>query len=246
MVNCIRISFSYYSYNDLIVGLERLMDCIVKYNSINIKIMGSNGKLGSLIKKEILNIKDFNYMGDIKRTYSNADFDGLIPYNTVLIDVSSNEGTHDLLVFLMAHKLYYPVIVGTTGISQNTIEVMKVYSGLAPIAHITNFSEGIPLIRQFAKLFDSLTSEWKFAMTDIHHVHKKYDPSEISKTIKNEIVRETPIESIRTGEVIGEHVLELTNGSEVIKIIHSIEIIQKRIKLRILTLGIVIICCVYI
>jgi DNA-binding transcriptional MocR family regulator/dihydrodipicolinate reductase len=222
MGNCIRLSFSYYSSSDLIVGLERLMDCIVKYNSINIKIMGANGKLGSLIKKEIFNIKDFNYMGDIKRAYSKADFDGLIPYNTVLIDVSSNEGTHDLLVFLMAHKLYYPVIVGTTGISQNTINVMKVYSEFAPIAHITNFSEGIPLIRQFAKLSNNLTSEWKFLMTDIHHVHKKDAPSGTAKTIKSEIVRDIPIESIRTGEVIGEHVLELTNGSEVIKIIHSV------------------------
>ncbi len=222
MKNCIRLSFSYYSSIDLIVGLERLMDCVKKYNSINVKIMGASGKLGSLIKNEVFNINDFNYMGDIKRTYTKKDFDGLIPYNTVIIDVSSNEGTNNLLTFLMEHKLYFPIIIGTTGLTKNTFEIMNNYSVFAPIAHITNFSEGIPLIRQFAKLSNSLTSEWKFTMTDIHHIHKKDAPSGTAKTIKSEITRDMPIESIRTGEVIGDHVLELTNGSEIIKIIHSV------------------------
>ncbi len=220
--DCIRLSFSYYSPNDLILGLERLMDCVVKYNSINVKINGASGKLGNLIKKEIFNHKDFNYMGDIKRTFGSTDFDGLIPYNTVLIDVTSNEGTSNLITFLLETKQYFPLIVGTTGLKEEVFKLIQTYSNYAPIAHITNFSEGIPLVRQFAKLSNGLTSQWKFNMTDIHHVHKKDAPSGTAKTIKGEICREVPIESIRTGEVIGEHILELTNGSEVIKIIHSV------------------------
>ena len=222
LTNCIRLSFSYYSSDNLILGLERLMDCVAKYNSINIKIIGASGKLGTIIKKEIFNIKDFNYSGDIKRSITKADFDGLIPYNTVIIDVSSIEGTYNLLSFLIAEKLYYPLIIGTTGLKENTVNLMKIYSEFAPVAHISNFSEGIPLIRQFAKLSNGLTSEWKFKMTDTHHIHKKDAPSGTAKTIQNEIIRKVPIESIRIGEVIGEHVLELTNGSETIKIIHNV------------------------
>lgn len=220
--DCIRLSFSYYNSTDLITGLERLMDCIVKYNSINIKINGATGKLGTLIKKQVLGIKDFNYLGDIKRTITKSDFDGLIPFNTVLIDVSSNEGTKNLLNFLLVEKLYYPLIVGTTGLDDYVNNLMRTYAGFAPVVHLTNFSEGVPLIREFAKLSNGLSPEWKFKMVDIHHVHKKDAPSGTAKTIKSEIIRDIPIESIRTGEVIGEHVLELTNGSETIKIIHSV------------------------
>jgi hypothetical protein len=59
-------------------------------------------------------------------------------------------------------------------------------------------------------------------MVDIHHVHKKDAPSGTAKTIKSEISRKVPIESLRVGEVIGDHILELSNGSEIIKITHSV------------------------
>jgi 2-aminoadipate transaminase len=220
--NCIRLSFSYYDPDDLILGLERIMDSVIKYNSINVLINGASGKLGSLIKKEILNNKDFNYVGDISRKLTNETFDGLISYNSVIIDVSSNEATYNLLTFLINQKLYLPLIIGTTGLSEGTNILLNIYSKTTQVAHITNFSEGIPLFRKFAKLVNELNSEWKFKMTDIHHINKKDSPSGTAKTIKNEIIREVPINSIRTGEVIGEHTLELTNGSEILKLTHSV------------------------
>ncbi len=221
--NSIRLSFSYYNSNDLIIGLERLMDSVVKYNRINVQINGATGRLGSLIKKEILQNNKFNYVGDIKRTFSKAEFDGLSSYNSVIIDVSSNDGIFNLLTFLLNEKLYLSIIVGTTGLSSQTTTLINTYSKYAPIASISNFSEGIPLFRQFAKLANSLGPEWKFSMVDIHHVNKKDAPSGTASTIKNEIIRNVPIESVRTGEVIGTHTLSLTNGSELITITHNVE-----------------------
>jgi DNA-binding transcriptional MocR family regulator/dihydrodipicolinate reductase len=220
--NCIRLSFSYYDTDDLILGLERIMDSIIKYNNINVLINGASGKLGNLIKKEVLNNKDFNYVGDIKRNIITENFNGLVSYNSVIIDVSSNDGLYNLLTFLINQKINLPLIIGTTGLSEGTNILLEIYSKINPVAHITNFSEGIPLFRKFAKLVNELNMEWKFEMTDIHHVHKKDAPSGTAKTIKNEIVREVPINSIRTGEVIGEHTLELTNGSEVLKLTHCV------------------------
>ncbi len=220
---CIRLSFSYYNSDDLIVGLERLMDSVIKYNHVNVTINGATGRLGSLIKKEIFNNNKFNYIGDIKRTLNKQDFDGLSGYNSVIIDVSSNTGTQNLVKYLMNEKIYVPLIIGTTGLSVETMELIQNYSTNIPVAHITNFSEGIPLFRQFAKLTNYLGSEWKFSMTDVHHINKKDAPSGTAITIKNEIIRNVPIESLRTGEVIGTHTLNLTNGSELITITHNVE-----------------------
>ncbi len=220
--NCIRLSFSYYNPDDLIIGLERLMDSVIKYNSVNVMLYGSSGKLGVLIKKEIMSNKDFNYVGDVKRDLNKNDFGSLSPFNSVIIDVTSNEGTNNLLSFLLREKIFLPLIIGTTGLSDQTNKLMETYSKVCQVAHITNFSEGIPLVRKFAKLANQLNLDWKFEMTDIHHVHKKDSPSGTAKTIKSEILRQVPINSIRTGEVIGEHCLELSNGSEIIKITHSV------------------------
>jgi DNA-binding transcriptional MocR family regulator/dihydrodipicolinate reductase len=220
--NSVRLSFSYYKPNELVAGLERIMDCVLKFNLINVKLLGSSGKLGSLIKKEILSNKDINYLGDIKRDFTISDIQELDPYNSVIVDVSSDMGTHSLLSTLIKAKNYVPVITGTTGLSADTNKLINLYANYAPIAHITNFSEGIPLFRNFAKLSNILTPEWQFSMTDIHHVHKKDAPSGTAKTIKSEINRDVQIESIRTGEIIGEHTLKISNGSETITITHSV------------------------
>jgi DNA-binding transcriptional MocR family regulator/dihydrodipicolinate reductase len=220
--NCIRLSFSYYNSDDILTGLDRLMDSIANYNKISVRVHGASGKLGSLIKKEILSNNDFNYLGDIKREFNTDDFLIMSPFNSVIIDVSSNDGTFNLITSLVKTKNYIPVIIGTTGLADKTIGLIKTYASNAPVALVSNFSEGIPLIRQMAKLSNDLTPAWNFSMKEIHHVNKKDAPSGTAKIIMNEILRNVPVESIREGDVIGEHTLELTNGTETIKITHSV------------------------
>lgn len=220
--NCIRLSFSYYNSNDILTGLDRLMDSIANYNKICVRVHGASGRLGSLIKKELLNCNDFNYLGDIKRIFDSNDFIVMSPFNSLIIDVSSNDGTFNLVTYLIKTKNYIPLIIGTTGLVDKTISLIKTYGSYAPVALISNFSEGIPLIRQMAKLSNELTPIWNFSMKEVHHVNKKDAPSGTAKTIMNEIIRKVPVESIREGDVIGEHILELTNGTETIKITHSV------------------------
>ena len=217
-----RLSFSYYNSSDLIVGLERLMDCVYKYNCINVMLSGSTGKLGTLIKKEIFSSSDFNYVGDITRTIDKQTFSELDPFNSVIIDVSSKDGTYNLIKCLLENKIYIPLIIGTTGLDNNTNELVNQYSKFTKVAHITNFSRGIPLVREFAKITNGLDTDWKFNLTDIHHVHKVDAPSGTAKTIMGEIARKVNVESVRVGEVIGEHTLELSNGFETVTITHKV------------------------
>ena len=51
--DCIRLSFSYYNLNELLIGLNRLEEAYTIYQKFKVSLYGSNGKLGSLIKKEI-------------------------------------------------------------------------------------------------------------------------------------------------------------------------------------------------
>lgn len=217
-----RLSFSYYDSTELIVGLERLMDCVHKYNCINIMINGSTGNIGKLIKKEILQNSDMNYVGDIKRNSNASTFDELVPFNSVIIDVSSDEGTLNLLSCLLKNKIYIPLIIGTTELCSDTLDLIKEYSTHTKVVHITNFSKGIPLIREFAKISNSLDIDWNFNLTDIDCINKKDFPSQTAKSIMNEIYRKVNVEFSRISDEIGEHTLELSNGFETLTITHTI------------------------
>src|SRR5207247_5985031 len=81
-------------------------------------------------------------------------------------------------------------------------------AGKLPIVFSPNFSVGVnalfALTRQVAEIFGS---EFAPKITETHHKMKKDAPSGTAKTLR-EILKETqevPIESIREGDVVGEH-----------------------------------------
>ena len=122
---------------------------------------------------------DEPYVGDIKRNSNASTFDELVPFNSVIIDVSSDEGTLNLLSCLLKNKIYIPLIIGTTELCSDTLDLIKEYSTHTKVVHITNFSKGIPLIREFAKISNSLDIDWNFNLTDIDCINKKDFPGEV-------------------------------------------------------------------
>ncbi len=221
----IRLSFSYYDSTNIIIGLEKLMDCLHKYNRINVMILGSNGQFGSKIKHEIFSHPDINFIGEIGKNLSQAKFNELDPFNSVILDVSSNTGTYNLIKHLLDIKLYVSIIIGTTGLDSFTIELVNQYAQFAPVAHINNFSQGIPLVNQIAKITNCLNNEWKFNLTDIHCANTFDEPntySSTTKTIIEQIKRKVNINSVQIDKSISTQTLELTNGFETVTITHKV------------------------
>jgi 2-aminoadipate transaminase len=211
----IRLSFSYYNSDDLIIGIERLVDAYLLYRKIKVSICGSTGKLGSLIVNELEKNTRFYMMEPIKREiFINPDSD-------VIIDVSSKEGTHNLIKYLITNKINKPIIIGTTGLSEETSELIRSYSISNAVALISNFSEGIPKIKKILEQLNKLSNEWNFSMVEKHHVHKKDSPSGTAKTLTSLIERECNINAIREGSIIGFHEIKLESPEEEIIISHS-------------------------
>jgi len=120
-MNCILINIAYYDKMTLITGLERIIDSITKYNSINVKTYGDN----IFISNEI------NYIGKI--TKFNYAFDGMMPLNSVIIYNIENT---ELVEYMLVNKLYLPLLI-TTEIKSNYI---LEYSKHAPVSYITDIS----------------------------------------------------------------------------------------------------------
>jgi len=200
----VRLSFSYYKPDELKIGAERLIDYY--YNNLVVGIQGSRGKFGKLILDELKYIYDIEI---IERETENFK-------SNIIIDVSSPEGTLQLIQKLDNNKV--PLIIGTTGF--NDISSIKTYSYSCPVALISNFTEGIPIIIDILKKYKISNS--KYNIIESHHINKKDSPSGTSLTLKNSILSDENIliESIREGNIIGEHVIRMENNLEMIEIKH--------------------------
>jgi 2-aminoadipate transaminase len=199
----VRLSFSYYTPEELILGAERLGICY--NNNIIVGIQGSRGKFGSLILKEL---QQFYEIEIIEKDTENFN-------SQIIIDVSSPEGTINLINKLKDKNI--PLIIGTTGIKDNT--KIKSYSNNAPVAYISNFTEGIPIIIDILQKYRMQDS--KYSITETHHTQKKDSPSGTAITLKNNINSSCIIKSIREGNVVGEHIVTIENDLESIEIKHT-------------------------
>ena len=84
------------------------------------------------------------------------------------------------------------------------------YSLNAPAAHITNFSDGVPTVIELTEILNKLPDSWKCQMIETHHVNKKDAPCGTANSWVSKLNRECKTESIREGEVFGEHKLVLS------------------------------------
>ena len=123
------------------------------------------------------------------------------------------------------------IVVGTTAWYDKLDEVKKIVeeSNIGFI-YSPNFSIGVNvffnIVKHTAKIMNNL-KDYDLNMKEIHHIHKKDAPSGTGKMIKEIIEEEierfnnTPIESVREGEVPGTHIVNFDSGVDTIKLEHE-------------------------
>lgn len=212
----IRISFSYYDDGGFKEGVSRLKDVmdsmIDMRGKVRVSVLGYNGRLGKMIVDNVTDDQDCYMTSYIKR-----DMEVDIDNTDVIVDVSRPDGTKSLLTKLIKELHKVPLVIGTTG-DLPYDEIYK-YSERAPVMLLSNFSRGVPQVCKLLKSVDN--DEWNISILEKHHVHKKDAPSGTAKTLADIVnVEYKDVESIREGEVIGEHTVILDNEYEKVVIEH--------------------------
>ncbi|OIO38445.1 MAG: 4-hydroxy-tetrahydrodipicolinate reductase [Candidatus Omnitrophica bacterium CG1_02_49_10] len=121
------------------------------------------------------------------------------------------------------------MVIGTTGIEYSDIVAMEEAAYKIPIVFSPNMGVGINLL--FSVVTDaakSLGAGYKAHITEAHHKHKKDAPSgtakkfaELVSSAGNAGINDIPIESVREGEIVGEHTIVFDNGEEQISFTHK-------------------------
>ena len=162
----------------------------------------------------------------------------------VIIDFTVPKCTLEILK--IALKLKKRVVIGTTGFSKKEENLIKSFSRKIPILKAGNMSLGVNLLIYLTEIASkSLGSNFLSKVHETHHKHKIDYPSGtalmlgkgiadgknknfynlIGKKYLNKksfpYAKKINFNSIRKGEVIGEHEVRFSSGKEIIKLNHE-------------------------
>ena len=196
-----------------------------------------NFKIVSLTESKIINKK----IVGVKLGLNNIDS---FKNTNVIIDFTVPKCTLEILK--IASNLKKKVIIGTTGFSKKDENIIKKFSKKIPILKAGNMSLGVNLLMYLTEIASkSLGNNFLSKVYEVHHKHKIDYPSGTalmlgkgvadgkSKNLYNLIgkkylnkksfpySKKINFNSIRKGEVIGEHEVKFSSGKEIIKLNHE-------------------------
>lgn len=142
----------------------------------------------------------------------------------VLIDFTSPEATLKNVRFCKEHGI--KMVIGTTGCTAAQIEEINAAARVIPIVFSSNMSIGVNVLFKIVESLAKTTpSAYRVAITEAHHIHKKDAPSGTAKTLAQIIEKASDkkigdIESIREGEIVGDHEICFESDEDIITIKH--------------------------
>ena len=162
----------------------------------------------------------------------------------VIIDFTIPNCTIEILK--IATKLKKKVIIGTTGFSKSQENLIKKYSKKIPILKAGNMSLGVNLLMYLTEIASkSLNDQYLTKIFEVHHKHKKDYPSGTALMLGKGIAdgknkdlynligkkflnkksfpygKKINFNSIRKGEIVGEHEVKFSSGKEIITLNHE-------------------------
>jgi 4-hydroxy-tetrahydrodipicolinate reductase len=196
-----------------------------------------NFKLAALTENKTINKK----IADIKLDINTEE---AFKKTDVIIDFTVPNCTLDILK--IASKLKKRVVIGTTGFTQKEEVLIKKFSKNIPILKAGNMSLGVNLLMYLTEIASkSLSDEYLSKVFEVHHKHKKDYPSGTALMLGKGIAegknknlynlmgkkflnkksfpygKKINFNSIRKGEIIGEHEVTFSSGKEIIKLNHE-------------------------
>jgi 4-hydroxy-tetrahydrodipicolinate reductase len=194
-------------------------------------------KLVALTENRIINKK----IGGIK---PDLNTENAFKKANVIIDFTIPKCTLEMLK--IASKLKKRVVIGTTGFSKKEENLIKKYSRKIPILKAGNMSLGINLLMYLTEIASkSLGNNFLSKVFEMHHKHKKDHPSGTALMLGKGIAvgknkdfykllgkkylnkkafpynKKINFNSIRKGEIVGNHKVLFSSGKETITLDHE-------------------------
>lgn len=207
-----------------------------------------NGALGRM-GKELTSLAAGGYMGsslaamvDVNAEPSDNIYRNIDEFDSeadVIIDFSYHSAVRTILPYATRRNI--PVIIATTGHDEEEKSLIEAAAEKIPVFLSANMSLGIAALCSFAKCAAALFKDADIEIVETHHVNKLDAPSgtalmiaEQIKTVRPEATivcgrsgmkkrekNEIGISSVRLSNVVGEHEVMISTGTQTLKLRHE-------------------------
>jgi 4-hydroxy-tetrahydrodipicolinate reductase len=201
---------------------------------IKLAISGCAGRMGSAIWGLALQDPDFEVkvvlekpghplVGQEKNGLVVTDAPTEVQIADVLVEFTTPEATTVHVGYAVAVKK--AMVIGTTGLSEERVELVKSASKTIPILFSPNMSIGVNLLFSLVpEVAKKLGPGWDIEIVEAHRKAKKDAPSGTAKKfaqlISEAIKKEVPAHALRMGDVAGDHTIIFAGQGERIEIVH--------------------------
>jgi 4-hydroxy-tetrahydrodipicolinate reductase len=121
----------------------------------------------------------------------------------------------------------HPIVEGTTGLDGEAETALADAARRVAVVRAPNLSLGIALLRRALDAMVPGAVSWRITLEERHHAGKKDAPSGTALLLAADIVRRLPapaasppIQSIREGDIVGEHAVHFATEEETILLAH--------------------------
>ncbi len=215
---------------------------------LEVLVNGCNGKMGQVVcdlveKDEDLLLKcgfDKENTGEFAfPVYTNID--EITEKPDVIIDFSIPIATFNILEYAKKNKV--PVVIATTGFTEEQENLIKEYSKDLPIFKSANMSYDINIMKRIVMELAPLLKGTDIEITEVHHNRKIDSPSGTAQMLADAInsslgntyhceynrhdkrekrdKKEIGMSSIRGGNIVGEHTVQFFGEYETFEIKHT-------------------------
>ncbi|PAF44524.1 4-hydroxy-tetrahydrodipicolinate reductase [Helicobacter sp. 11S02596-1] len=223
---------------------------------MKIGIFGATGRIGRLLITEIAHSQnhslssvfvrkelDFLLPKNTENTLVTNDLESFIRHCDVVIDFSLPNATSSLLNTALKNPV--PIVSGTTGLDEKTLDLLKELSNAVPVLYATNMSKGVAILNKILPILAQGLKEADIEICEIHHRHKKDAPSGTALSLGETCAKarnldlgnvrvsgrdgnigerkpdEIAIMSLRGGDVAGRHTVGFYLDGEYLELTHN-------------------------
>jgi 4-hydroxy-tetrahydrodipicolinate reductase len=189
---------------------------------VRVLLIGAAGRMGTTISDLANGDSEIDVVGQcdlgdpIEPAMKNCD---------MAIDFSNADAIAEICRAALEHRK--PLVIGTTGHSNEQRNIIEASAQSLPIVFASNFSIGVNVLFWLTrKATEQLGADFGAEIVETHHKMKKDAPSGTAKTLAEVLKttkktqREIPIESIREDDVVGEHTVIFSGPSERLELTH--------------------------
>ena len=215
---------------------------------IKVLINGINGRMGQEVLKSVNNSSDFEICCGVDTISSNStfpiytDIDSIKENPDIIIDFSIPEATINILEFAKAKNI--PIVIATTGFSEEQLSKIEDYSKFIPIFRSGNMSYEINIMADIVAKLANQLKDSDIEIIETHHRNKIDSPSgtaliladSINEALDNTMDyqynrhsvrqkrpdKEIGIHSIRGGTEVGKHTVMFLGENESFEITHTV------------------------